>query len=218
MKFGASRAPTVLFCNVWSFWSSKSIVSIMFGASMRLQKYCFHINNVWSFCGASPQATALIIHSFSGVVLQILLFGIHLVAADGMHLIWKCALSQWFYRCFWRPHRLHVGPWNVNQKSRNERHAAWECSGKKRNECRAAWERFSCFHGPVGCLQELPRRSHQTFIFKPFFAIFVLRDPLGGHSGRGHAGRGRWRTHGRTHARTEHKKKIRRSGQPPSLR
>ena len=29
----------------------------------------------------------LLIHSFSGVVLQILLFGIHLVAADGMHFI-----------------------------------------------------------------------------------------------------------------------------------
>ena len=37
--------------------------------------------------GASPQATASRIHSFLGVVLQILLFGIHLVAADGMHFI-----------------------------------------------------------------------------------------------------------------------------------
>ena len=37
--------------------------------------------------GASPQATAPRIHSFLGVVLQILLFGIHLVAADGMHFI-----------------------------------------------------------------------------------------------------------------------------------
>ena len=36
---------------------------------------------------ASPQATAPRIHSFLGVVLQILLFGIHLVAADGMHFI-----------------------------------------------------------------------------------------------------------------------------------
>ena len=72
----------------------------------------------------------------------------------------------------------------VTPKSKNERHAAWERSGAKRNERHAAWERFSCFHGPVGCLKELPRRSHQTFIFKPFFANFVLRDPLGGRSRR----------------------------------
>ena len=60
----------------------------------------------------------------------------------------------------------------VTPKSKNECHAAWERSGKKRNERRAAWERFSCFHGPVGCLQELPLRSHQTFIFKSFFCYF----------------------------------------------
>ena len=32
--------------------------------------------------------------------------------------------------------------------------------------------------------KELPRRSHQTFIFKAFFAIFVLRDRLDGLSKR----------------------------------
>ena len=72
----------------------------------------------------------------------------------------------------------------VTPKSKNERHAAWERSSTKRNERHAAWERFSCCHGPVGCLKELPRRSQQTFIFKPFFANFVLRDPLGGRSRR----------------------------------
>ena len=32
--------------------------------------------------------------------------------------------------------------------------------------------------------KELPRRSHQTFIFNLFFVNFVLRDPLGGRSRR----------------------------------
>ena len=62
---------------------------------------------------------------------------------------------------------------NVTPKSKNERHAAWERSGTKRNERHAAWERFSCFHGPVECLKELPRRSHQTFIFN-LFLLFLF--------------------------------------------
>ena len=32
--------------------------------------------------------------------------------------------------------------------------------------------------------KERPRRSHQTLIFKPFFACFVLRVPLGGRPQR----------------------------------
>ena len=31
-------------------------------------------------------------------------------------------------------------------------------------------------------VKELPRRSHKTLIFQPFFANFVLQDPLGGRS------------------------------------
>ena len=71
----------------------------------------------------------------------------------------------------------------VTPKSKNDRHTAWERSSERRNERHAAWERFSCFHGPVRSLKELPRRSRQTFVFKSLFANFALRDPLGGRSG-----------------------------------
>ena len=62
----------------------------------------------------------------------------------------------------------------VTPNSKNDRHAAWEDSGAKRNEHHAAWERFSCFHGPVGCLKEGPPQMPQTVIFKHFVLFFCF--------------------------------------------
>ena len=46
----------------------------------------------------------------------------------------------------------------------------------ERFERHAAWERFSCFHGPVGCLQEGPPKMLETTIFKQFFDLFDPTD------------------------------------------
>ena len=43
---------------------------------------------------------------------------------------------------------------------------------KSKNERHAAWERFSCFHGPVGCLKEGPPKMPKTIIFSHFRRFF----------------------------------------------
>ena len=99
--------------------------------------------------------------------------------------------------------------WERFRKMQNERHAAWErfssphgpdwCPQKgppKTPQANYFKNGSDVFWSPIGApklgtpkngaaqlgAKELSRRSRQTFIFKPFFVIFVLRDRLDGLS------------------------------------
>ena len=77
-------------------------------------------------------------HWFSGRILSILLFGIHVAIAPSVPFILKIIKKHWFYNVFDALAGPNIGHQKESQKSKNERHAAWERSGKKKNERHAA--------------------------------------------------------------------------------
>ena len=107
-------------------------------------------------------------HSFSGLILQTLLFGIHLVAATSVPFIWKILKKHCFHNVSDALAGPNMGHHKEHQKLQNERHAAWERSGEKKNERHAAWERFRRFDGPDGSKKKGHPKTAQTAYFKLF--------------------------------------------------
>ena len=107
-------------------------------------------------------------HLFSGLILQILLFGINLVAAPSMPVIWKINKKHCIYNVSDALAGRNMGHHKEHQKLQNECHAARERSDEKKNERHAAWERFRRLDGPDWSPQKDLPKTAQTICFKLF--------------------------------------------------